>query len=99
LSCPSVSDRFNNWTGNAAWALLRHISMDTFAKTFPDYWAGQWTAPECFNSVVSGPLVGLPRTEVGGMFTSFPAYCAHAHAWPLYCYYRLRELEHTGDGH
>jgi cellobiose phosphorylase len=75
----------------AAWSLLRRLSMDNFAKTFPNYWVGQWTAPECFNSVCSGPIAGLPRTGDNWTWTSFPAYCAHAHAWPLYCYYRLRE--------
>ncbi|HEY3755670.1 MAG TPA: hypothetical protein VGL42_05935 [Opitutaceae bacterium] len=75
----------------AAWALLRRLSMDNFAKTFPDYWVGQWTAPECFNSVCSGAVAGLPRSGDNWTWTSFPVYCAHAHAWPLYCYFRLRE--------
>jgi len=77
---------------DAAWALLRRLSMDNFAKNFPDYWVGQWTGPECFNSAPIGSIAGLPRTCSSHMFTSFPAYCAHAHAWPLYCYYRLKEL-------
>lgn len=75
----------------AAWSMLRRLSMDHFAKTFPDYWVGQWTAPECFNSVCAGPVAGLPRAGDGWIWTSFPVFCAHAHAWPLYCYNRLRE--------
>jgi cellobiose phosphorylase len=75
----------------AAWSLLLRLSMDQFAKTFPDYWVGQWTAPECFNSACTGPIAGLPRTGDNWTWTSFPVFCAHAHAWPLYCYCRLRE--------
>ena len=76
----------------AGWAMLRRMSMDNFAKTFPNNWVGQWTAPECLNSVITGPMAGLPRTGDDWRWMSFPAYCAHAHAWPLYCYHRLQEL-------
>jgi len=76
----------------AGWELLKRMSMDNFAKTLPDYWVGQWTAPEVFNSVITGPMAGLPRTGNNWIWMSFPAYCAHAHAWPLYCYHRLKEL-------
>jgi len=34
------------------------------------------------------PTEGLP--DQTWTFFESPVYCAHAHAWPLYCYYRLR---------
>jgi len=77
----------------AAWNLFKRMSLEHFAQAFPDYWVGQWTAPECLNSVVSGPISGLPRTGNNWTWVSFPAYCAHAHAWPFYCYHRLKEYE------
>ncbi|HEY4248973.1 MAG TPA: hypothetical protein VGM64_19265 [Lacunisphaera sp.] len=76
----------------AGWAMLRRASMDNYAKNFPDDWVGQWTAPECLNSVITGPMAGLPRTGNDWIWMSFPVYCAHPHAWSLYCYYRLKEL-------
>lgn len=75
----------------AAWDLLRQMTFYNFARNFPGYWAGQWTAPDTFCSGAAGPLNGLPRTNDNGLWIPFPAYCAHAHSWPLYCYFRLRE--------
>jgi cellobiose phosphorylase len=75
----------------AAWELLRQMTFDNFTRNFPDYWVGQWTAPDTFCSGVAGSLNGLPRTNDGGIWIPFAAYCAHAHSWPLYCYYRLKE--------
>lgn len=76
----------------AGWALLRRLSMTHYAETFPNNWVGQWTAPDCLNSVITGPMAGLPRTGDNGTWMSFPVFCAHAHAWPLYDYHRLKEL-------
>lgn len=75
----------------AARELLRRMTYANFARQFPGYWVGQWTAPDTLNSAVSGPIAGLPRPGDGGMWIPFAAYCAHAHAWPLYDYYRLNE--------
>ncbi|MFO1477190.1 MAG: hypothetical protein U1F98_11120 [Verrucomicrobiota bacterium] len=75
----------------AAWEMLRQMTFDHFARTFPQYWVGQWTAPDTLCSSAAGPVIGLPRPANGGFWIPFAAYCAHAHAWPLYCYYRLKE--------
>ena len=68
-----------------AWKCLRNMGFRHFAETFPEYYVGQWTGPDCFfSSISSSPY--LPSTPC-------PLYCAHAHAWPLYCYMRLTEEE------
>ncbi len=59
---------------------LRRMTFAHFAKRYPQYWAGQWSASDSLNS---------SRLPTGGLSIAMP-YCAHAHAWPLYCYLRLR---------
>jgi cellobiose phosphorylase len=66
---------------DAAMELLRKQTFANFAKRFPHYWAGQWSASDSLDSA-SLPTEGLSQNIV---------YCAHAHAWPLYCYLRLRK--------
>jgi cellobiose phosphorylase len=79
----------------AASDLLRQMTFANFTRHYPGYWVGQWTAPDTLNASTSGAIAGLPRPGGWGdgqNWSSFGAYCAHAHAWPLYCYYRLGEL-------
>ena len=35
------------------------------------------------------PAEGLP--DQTWTYWEVPVYCAHPHAWPLYCYYKLQE--------
>lgn len=65
----------------AAEDLLRRMSFSNYAEHFPDYWTGRWSASDSLDSSL------LPTA---GLSTAIP-WCAHAHAWPLYCYLRLRE--------
>ena len=65
----------------AARDLLRRMTFSNFAAHFPDYWTGRWSASDSLDSSL------LPTT---GLSTGIP-WCAHAHAWPLYCYLRLNE--------
>ncbi|MFZ0663333.1 MAG: hypothetical protein WAM66_11620 [Acidobacteriaceae bacterium] len=69
----------------AAHNLLRHMTFANYAKNFPTYWTGQWSASDSLDSSL------LPTS---GLSTAIP-WCAHAHAWPLYCYLRLRALEQS----
>jgi cellobiose phosphorylase len=64
--------------------LLRRMTFANYRRHFPNYWTGHWTASDALDSA------SLP-TE--GLSLYIPC-CAHAHAWPLYLYLRLRE----GDG-
>jgi Glycosyl hydrolase 36 superfamily, catalytic domain len=65
---------------NAAESLLRRMSFVNYARNYPQYWTGQWSASDSLDS-------SLIKTS--GLSTAIP-WCAHAHAWPLYCYLRLR---------
>jgi cellobiose phosphorylase len=62
-------------------SLLNRLTFANYARQFPDYWTGQWSASDSIDS-------SLLKSE--GLASNIP-YCAHAHAWPLYCYLRLRE--------
>ncbi len=70
----------------AAHNLLRRMTFDTYAAHYPDYWTGRWSASDSLDSSL------LPTS---GLSTAIP-WCAHAHAWPLYCYLRLNELSRSG---
>jgi len=65
---------------NAAESLRRRMTFASFARNYPDYWTGQWSAADSLDS-------SLLKTN--GLSPHIP-YCAHSHAWPLYCYLRLR---------
>jgi len=66
----------------AAHDLLRRITFSSYAAHFPDYWTGRWSASDSLDSSL------LPTN---GLSIAIP-WCAHAHAWPLYCYLRLTEV-------
>jgi cellobiose phosphorylase len=66
---------------DAAEGLLKRMTFANFATSFPEYWTGQWSASDSIDSSL------LPSEGLAQNIT----YCAHAHAWPLYCYLRLRE--------
>ena len=76
----------------AALALLDRMAFRNFGRHYPDYWVGQWTAPDTLNAVTSGDAAGLPRPMDNDLWCKMAVYCAHAHAWPLYCYFRIRDL-------
>ncbi len=60
---------------DAAVALLRKQTFANYARKFPQYWTGQWSASDALDAAAL-PTEGLSQNIV---------YCAHAHAWPLYC--------------
>jgi len=61
--------------------LLRGMSFANYRRRFPNYWTGHWSACDSLDSA-SLPTEGL---------SVYIPYCAHAHAWPLYLYLRLRQ--------
>lgn len=77
---------------SAARALLDRMTFRNFGNHYPNYWVGQWTAPDTINSEFCGDLAGLPRPDNEGFWARFAGYCAHAHAWPIYSYYRIKDL-------
>ncbi len=70
---------------NAANDLLRRMTFANYAAHYPKYWTGLWSASDSLDSTLQ-PTAGLS--------TMIP-WCAHAHAWPLYCYLRLRSPAQT----
>ncbi len=74
----------NTFDRPAAESLLRRMTFTHYAETFPHYWTGLWTAADSLNSSLL-PSEGLAQIM---------PWCAHAHAWPLYCWFRLRETPH-----
>jgi len=69
----------------AAEDLLRRMTFTNYAEHYPEYWTGRWSASDSLDSSL------LPTS---GLSTAIP-WCAHAHAWPLYCYVRLKEARAT----
>lgn len=75
----------------AALSALRMITFDNFAKHYPSYWTGLWSAADTVNSTKAGAIAGLPRPDNGGTWTTFASYCGHPHAWPIYAWTRINE--------
>lgn len=68
-----------------AYKLMGQLTFRHFAEMYPDYWVGHWTAADSVESSLSRSE-GMYRPWVDNAFQPF---CAHPHAWMLYCYYRL----------
>lgn len=72
-------------------ALLHRFSFANYAKHYPNYWVGHWTAPDEINSTLHREglyafWINLPNLRQG-----FQGYCSHPHTWPLFCYFKLNE--------
>ncbi len=76
----------------AAMELLRRMTFRNFGRHHPGYWVGRWTAPDTLNAKPAGTMAGLPRPMDDGVYLRMADYCAHAHAWPIYCWFRIRDM-------
>ncbi len=72
-----------------AMRLLRQMTFQNYARQFPQYWTSYWSAADNVESSLMGPEEGLPDQSID--YAAIPIYCAHPHAWILYCWYRLQE--------
>ncbi|WP_425230375.1 GH36-type glycosyl hydrolase domain-containing protein [Sphingomonas sp.] len=81
----------------AALTLLDRMTFRTFSRRHPHYWVGQWTAPDTLNADAVGDIAGLPRPMDDGLWCRMASYCAHAHAWPIYSYFRIRDAGAAGS--
>ena len=68
--------------------LLYRMSLENTSRCFPEYWPGYWSACDQVESSLI-PTEGLPDQSM--FYWRQPIYCAHPHAWILYCWYRLNE--------
>ncbi|MBU3113322.1 GH36-type glycosyl hydrolase domain-containing protein [Clostridium lacusfryxellense] len=65
--------------------LLKKLTFHNYAEQYPDYWVGHWTFADSLESTLS-EREGLYHPWTQGAFQPF---CAHVHAWMLYCYFRV----------
>lgn len=72
-----------------AWSMLQKFSFDNYTKNFPQYWIGQWTAPDEINSSLYREGLYCYWTHIPNLRHGLQGYCSHPHTWPLYCYYKL----------
>lgn len=78
----------STFDGREADRLLRNMTLGHLAEAFPQYWSSYWSAADQVESSLI-PEVGLPDQSLA--YANIPVFCAHPHAWILYCWYRLRE--------
>jgi cellobiose phosphorylase len=65
--------------------LMKKLTFHNYAEQYPEYWVGHWTFADSLESTLS-KREGLYHFWTQGAFQPF---CAHVHAWMLYCYYRV----------
>lgn len=68
--------------------LLKNMTMQHLSEEFPQYWSSYWSAADNLESSLI-PEDGLPDQTID--YAAIPVYCAHPHAWILYCYYKIRD--------
>lgn len=73
---------------NEAMKLLKMMTFANFSKAFPNYWTSYWSAADNIESSLI-PEEGLP--DQTWAYSDIPVYCAHPHAWILYCYYKIKK--------
>lgn len=69
---------------------LRQQTFANYSKQFPAYWTSYWSASDNTESSLL-PSEGLADQSLD--YWVIPVFCAHAHAWPLFCYFRICEIE------
>lgn len=71
----------------AAYRLLRKMSLASFSEHYPNLWHGQWSAPDTVNSSLA--LVSGSVNQDFEALVRFPSHCAHIHAWMLFAAQQL----------
>ncbi|MCW3790243.1 hypothetical protein OM416_01560 [Paenibacillus sp. LS1] len=66
--------------------LLQNMTFANYAQSFPSYWSSYWSASDNVESSLI-PEVGLP--DQSDDYAAIPVFCAHPHAWILYCWLKL----------
>ena len=73
-----------------AMRLLKMMSFENNVACFPQYWTSYYSSSDTLESSLMGKLEGLVD-QTGTWYYSCPVFCAHPHAWLLYCYYKIKE--------
>ena len=71
-----------------AMRLLKNMTLKNLSEQFPQYWSSYWSAADTLESSL---VPGEGCTDQSDDFWLQPVFCAHPHAWTLYCYYRIME--------
>ena len=71
--------------------IIEKFSFDNFARNYPDYWVGHWTAADEVNSTLYRPGLYAFWIPIDNYRHGLQGYCSHPHTWPLYCYFKLKE--------
>ena len=69
-----------------AWRLLHQMTFKHFSECFPEFWSAYWTAAD---NIESSLMPGEGLSDQSFFYGEYPAFCAHPHAWLLFCYYYL----------
>ena len=72
-----------------AMRLLKRMSFANNAASFPQFWTSYFSSADNVESSLMGKLEGL--ADQSGNWYRCPVFCAHPHAWLLYCYYKINE--------
>lgn len=72
-----------------AWQLLKRMTLKNLSREYPQYWSSYWSSADTLESSL---IPGEGCTDQSDDFWREPVFCAHPHAWILYCYYRLKEV-------
>ncbi|UFH57984.1 hypothetical protein [Spirosoma sp. KNUC1025] len=75
-----------------AWSLLMKFSFHNYTLNYPSYWMGQWTAADEVNSTLYREGLYAFWVPSPDLKRAFQGYCSHPHTWPLFCYFKLKEL-------
>ena len=67
--------------------LLHNMTFGNMSEHFPGYWCCYWSAAD---TVESSLVPGSGLADQSMEYWKIPVYCAHPHAWILYCYYKIR---------
>lgn len=73
---------------NEAARLLKNMTLQHLSEEFPQYWSSYWSAADNLEASLI-PEKGLPDQSL--TYANIPVYCAHPHAWILYCYHKIKE--------
>lgn len=97
-------------TGSAsAWDEWKKNTLAAHAEVYPEIWYGIWSGPDTYNSIYSkypgatyfneNPLKEKNPYGLNGLnWTDFPVMNMHSHAWPLYSFMKMLNVEFTREG-
>ncbi len=83
----------STWNKDAAWNLFHRLTLKNQSEKFPQYWSCYWSSFDSVDSSVL-PSEGI-HAQLKGWKTlnQKVTYCSHIHAWLIYSYKYLNELE------